>query len=316
MQRNTVTGNYSAPTKQFKDLTIVILHYSRPKDLRMTLQILQAINKSSLDYEIIVVDNASTDGPPATPQNVHLIESKSNIGTSAWNLGFQKSKGKYILVLDDDCHIALRDIMALLEAANTEGADLITCDIFDKEPSSGGRSYHDVFPTGLLSFWGCCALIRRSAIEEIGGFDPNIFLWAHELEFTFRLLNSGKKHVFVPNVHAIHRKPVPTPGESSSHKRRLNLKNHCYIAAKFLRTPHVIKSVLALWVAVLYLSLRHLNLAFLHDFLSGLRTGFINRAPVVDYSLSRKYAAEWPYFGLMQQKKISKPRSQKHLMIG
>ncbi|MGI4751205.1 MAG: glycosyltransferase [Janthinobacterium lividum] len=60
---------------------------------------------NNLEYEIIIVDNASTDASIVAIKNhnpdVILIESKINLGVLAWNLGFAKAKGDYLIVLDD-----------------------------------------------------------------------------------------------------------------------------------------------------------------------------------------------------------------------
>ena len=71
-----------------------------------------------------------------------------------------------------------------------------------------GHRFDLKYRTGLLTFWGCAALVRREVLERIGGYDPNIFVWANEVEFMLRFYDAGFRHLHMPEVEAIHMKGV------------------------------------------------------------------------------------------------------------
>ena len=91
---------------QFPLVTINILSYNRKDELRITLQ--KVFEQDYKNIEVVVVDNASTDGAPEMVEQdfpqVKLIRLKKNIGIAGWNEGFKAAKGEYVLVLDDDSY--------------------------------------------------------------------------------------------------------------------------------------------------------------------------------------------------------------------
>lgn len=93
-------------------VSFVIVNYNRREELIFTLsKTKELIKEDNNDYEIIVVDNASTDGSADAIKkhfpDVILIENPVNTGAPAWNLGFEKAKGDYFIILDDDSHMSL-----------------------------------------------------------------------------------------------------------------------------------------------------------------------------------------------------------------
>jgi GT2 family glycosyltransferase len=78
--------------------SFVIVNYNRKEELLITLTKTKELIKTiALDFEIVVVDNASIDGSSqAVATNfpeVVLIQNSTNTGAPAWNLGFQKARG-------------------------------------------------------------------------------------------------------------------------------------------------------------------------------------------------------------------------------
>jgi glycosyltransferase involved in cell wall biosynthesis len=86
------------------DVTLVSLAFNRRENVRELLTSLHY--QSYPSFEVILVDNASSDGTVEMVrsdfQEVELIESGSNLGMVAYNLGFEAARGDYILVMDDD----------------------------------------------------------------------------------------------------------------------------------------------------------------------------------------------------------------------
>ncbi len=170
-----------------------------------------SIIKSPEDYEIIVVDNASSDGSAASVKalfpTVTVIERKVNNGIAGWNDGFEMAKGEYMVVLDDDSNIesGLEDAIAYLDenpdvailALNIKGGTFKTVEEdgwFDKQNCPG--------------FIGCGAIIRKSLYKQIGGFAEWLFIYTHEFEYGIRCLDTGSKIKYFRNCNVIHRTSV------------------------------------------------------------------------------------------------------------
>jgi GT2 family glycosyltransferase len=216
-------------------VTVDVLSHDRREKLATSLRTMQRELGYPQDrLELIVVDNGSTDGTREMLRRdfpeVRLIENE-NVGVAGWTRGFEVGRGDYFLVLDDDCYMGGDSLERAVRAAEAQGADLVSFRILSSEDRSFEFNSH--YRVGLLSFWGCAALISRRAIDKLEGFDPNIFIWANELEFTMRLLDAGFRHLFLPDVEALHMKPPPGPFPPDAYA--IHTRHLAYIAAKLLR---------------------------------------------------------------------------------
>jgi hypothetical protein len=129
-------------------------------------------------------------------------------------------------------------------------------------------------------------------LRELGGYDPEIFVWANELEFMLRFFDRGYRHLHLPEVSAVHIRDVS--GHWSDYVRSLayqrNARHWAYIAAKQLRARHA----LAVLVAILTVRLRDgvsvdwRALKAIPQALAGFATGLRRRDPVRP-ELSRAY---------------------------
>ena len=266
-------------------VSVNILSFNRCAELRQTLgAVTRELNYPSDLLEIIVVDNASRDGSAAMVARefpgVLLIRRSVNCGVSAWNDGFRHCHGEYILVLDDDCYLVGDDLNRAISAAQETGAALVSFSVAN--PNEPGFYFNRDVNPGLLSFWGCAALIRSDVIATLGGFEPAIFVYTHELEFTIRLLNAGFSHLFLPEVRAMHNKPA---GESKTYSLKAPLlwaSNRGVILGKLMPIPYL---VLILWRTMLgyfrygFFTPFHILKVIWHFFM-GLFRGLGRRDPV------------------------------------
>jgi GT2 family glycosyltransferase len=272
-------------------VTVNVLAHDRRAQLATTLRTL----RDDLDYpaealELIVVDNASSDGTPEMLKQefpeVRVIENE-NVGAAGWTRGFEAGRGDYFLVLDDDCYLQGDSLRRAVEAARGEGADLVSFRVVSSfEPSFEFETHYEV---GLLSFWGCAALISRQAVERLGGYDPNIFIWGNELEFTLRLLDQGFRHLFLEDVEAVHMKPPPTGHADEVH--RVHTRHLAYTAAKLLGPLDAVRGLANVALKILLGLPRHpARWRSLPALLAGARAGVRSRAPVRP-SVSHLYRA-------------------------
>jgi GT2 family glycosyltransferase len=238
-------------TEDRPSVTVVILSYNRREALRTTLRKMLFESDYGADLvDVVVVDNASDDGSPEMVRNefprVAVIERGANCGVSGINDGFAVATGDLVLGLDDDCYLPADGLRRALEAMRAHEADLVSFGVasaYDDE-----YRFDERYRTGLLSFWGCAVLMRREVVEALRGYDPEIFVWANELEFMLRFFDRGFRHLHLPEVVAVHMK------EGERHWReyiaspayRLNLPHIAYIAAKRLWLREAGETLLAL----------------------------------------------------------------------
>jgi GT2 family glycosyltransferase len=176
-------------------------------------------------------------------------------------------------VLDDDCYLTGDSLERAVGAAERERADLVSFRVRSSEDPSFEFTAH--YRVGLLSFWGCAALVGRRAVDKLDGYDPNIFIWGNELEFTMRLLDGGLRHLFLPGVEAIHMKPPPGPFPPESHA--IHTRNLGYVAAKLMQPRDAALAIAAVAARTLA---RPGYWRSLPALLGGARTGLRARRPV------------------------------------
>jgi GT2 family glycosyltransferase len=268
-------------------VTIVFLVYNRRDELRTSLE--HMIGKSDYPRElvdIIVVDNASEDGSAGMIReefpDVQLIVREENCGVSGWNDALPAATGEWVLLLDDDCYLPPDGLRRAVVGAREHGADLVSFAVLSSEEP--GHRFDLQYRTGLLTFWGCAALVRHPVLERIGGYDPKIFVWANEVEFMLRFYNAGFRHLHMPEIEATHMKGVIRGWAENvgDWKYRLNHKNLAYTAGKHLRMRHALGALLAILVSHLRDGLRGRPRAAAAVFTSfaGFVRGLRHRQPV------------------------------------
>jgi len=217
-------------------------------------------NQTFRAFEVIVVDNASTDesvGFVRTrfPDTV-LIENKLNMGfAEANNQGIRAAQGKYIATLNNDTE-ADRDWLAtLIDAAEQSAADvgmwapkILSLQHRNTIDSVGGLLiYRDGIAKGrgrleddtgqydgvrrILLPSACCALYRKIMLDETGYFDSDFFAYCEDTDLGLRALYGGWKAVSVPSSIVYHYYSG-TGGVYSQTKAFLVERNHLWVAWK------------------------------------------------------------------------------------
>jgi O-antigen biosynthesis protein len=168
------------------------------------------------DYEVIVIDDGSTDGVSETASryDVHLIRTGNRGLSAARNLGYETASGEIVAYIDDD---AYPDPDWLTYLAST----FLTTDFVgvggpNFPPSGDGLAAECIARTPggpvhvLLSdreaehIPGCNMAFRRSAIEAVGGFDPRFRSAGDDVDFCWRLQERGWKIGFSPAAQVWH----------------------------------------------------------------------------------------------------------------
>lgn len=212
-------------------ISFVILNYNREKELLTTVGKTRELMVGKSDYEIIVVDNASSDNSiislSRTYPEVRILSRSKNIGIAGWNDGFELAKGEYLVVLDDDSNI----VSGLDEAIA----------VLDDDPKIGILALNvtgGAFPTDYLvhmedniDFIGCGAIIRKTLFEKIGGFAEWLFIYTHEWEYAIRCLDAGFSIRYFAHCYVDHRTSVIN--RSSRRLKVFSIRNEMAIVYKF-----------------------------------------------------------------------------------
>jgi GT2 family glycosyltransferase len=199
-----------------KDLTIIIVNINNKKLLQ---QCLDAICKNThkISFDIIVIDNASTDGSQAMvkqyfPQ-ILLIENKKNAGfTKASNQGLKQYRSRYALLLNDDTIVkdpALDKMVEFMDQnpdAGACGAKLLNTDgtIQRQGGLFGQRFWQSQKPVAVDFVIGAALMARKEVIDKVGIMDENLFFYNDDLDWCARIRRAGYKVYFLPQAEIIH----------------------------------------------------------------------------------------------------------------
>jgi GT2 family glycosyltransferase len=202
----------------------------------------------SVRYEVIVVDNASPQGPGRLELagGLRLIRSTENKGFGAGcNLGASFASGQYLLFLNPDTRFENDVLGVLLQFLETHPSATLAGPLVEDEAGKisfdAGRSLPTLgneflqhstlafrFPKGAwtsqpyLSRWdhlstrevetvlGACMLVRSKSFHEIGGFDEKFFLYSEELDLCHRLRQGGGQIWYVHAAKLLHKERQST----------------------------------------------------------------------------------------------------------
>ena len=224
------------------EVSVVIVSYNSRAVLDPCLQSLKKQNVFD-DTEVIVVDNASSDGSPTMVRERHpwvkLIAGRKNVGFSRGvNIGIREARGEYFLILNPDTVVRPDSIERLLEfmkrtpSAGIVGPKLVyndgtlqyscrrfyTWKVLVLRRTILGKILKNsaaVADHMMLDFdhestrevdWilGACLLVRRRAVESVGLLDERFFLYFEDVDWCYRMRQKGWKVFYHPESVVIH----------------------------------------------------------------------------------------------------------------
>lgn len=231
------------------DVSIIIPSFNTSALLaRCLTSIFTSLQDSDITHEVIVVDNASTDGSVELVRKkfsqVHVVSNTENVGYGrANNQAIKKAKGRYILLLNSDIVVQNDAIGALYKFIkdkkkifvggklfNVDGSAQASCGpfltipvvalmLFAKGDLWGAtRSSPDsTKPVDWVS--GACLMGEKKAFEDVGLFDEEIFMYMEDIDFLYRARKRGYRTFFCSDAQFIH------AGAGSSGQRRTPVVN-------------------------------------------------------------------------------------------
>jgi GT2 family glycosyltransferase len=222
-------------------VSILIVTWNRRKDLSRSIE--SALAQSYPNIEVVVVDNASTDGTAQMVARdfaqVRLVRSATNLGCPCGrNLGFAHCHGKYIYMLDDDGWLSEDAIeVSVRRAESDESLAVVMSRIhqFQHGQTVLRRPEGLEAPVYLGTFSGGCSLVRRLALEATGYFPNDFSRQAEEFDLMLRLADLGYWCQLEPASVMFH---APNPvGRSNRVTIFYNLRNGNKTAVRLLPWP-------------------------------------------------------------------------------
>jgi GT2 family glycosyltransferase len=225
---------------------------------------LESLKRQSIfnKIEVIIADNASTDGTTATAQNLladwsngRFLQNDGNIGFgSGNNRGAAIAQGKYLYFINSDTWFEPDCIEKLYQAAEQNSVAAASATILeyaDDTLIASGSDGFDCFGNPVSPSAGrqpkpifCIAgfyFIRKEVFDRIGSFDEAYFMYGEELDISWRLWICGEKIVPAFDAKVHHRGAVgvnpdggikPTENRTSQTKRFYANRNHLLTIAK------------------------------------------------------------------------------------
>ena len=224
------------------DLSITIVNYNTKDLLKQCIKSIYEQTKN-ISFEIIVVDNASSDGSVEMLKQefpeVKVIANKENLFfTRAHNQALRISKGRYLMILNSDTIILDSAFDKLLKFMDDNpqcgacGPKLLNPDMSLQRSSDRLPTFlyglfeilfiNTLFPNNWIkkyriypewdrnstrevdSVGGSCVMVRKEVVEKVGLLDPNFLAYWEEIDWCKRILEAGYKIYYVAEAQIVH----------------------------------------------------------------------------------------------------------------
>jgi len=237
-------------------VSVIVVNWNRRELLRACLKSLET--QIQQNFEIIVVDNGSTDGSAEMLERdysaVRLIRNPENRGfCAANNQGIQVSQAEFVALLNNDAEADPGWLSALVGAfeGRPDCGMAASKILVYEDPGRIDKAGHLIYPDGQNrgrgsgeldrgqydraeeTLWpdGCAAMYRRDMLAQIGGFDEDLFAYADDAELGLRARIAGWRCFYTPHAVVRHRRGA-TLGLNSARRLELIERNRLLLAAK------------------------------------------------------------------------------------
>ncbi len=244
-------------TSRDVDISVIIVSYQTADLIGACLN--SIISQTGCHQEIFVVDNASTDGTvdliTAEYPSVQLIANAENRGfAAANNQVLPHCRGRYLLflnpdtVLQDGCLIAAIAFMDAHPEVGLAGLEILNPDGTNQDSVSLRYLSHRYaageltgLPGKIAAVLGAAMIAPRSAIDAVGGFDGDFFLYGEDEDLCLRLRRRGYQIGYIPGARVIHHHGQSERGATSAEVWRRKIRAEYLFYRKHYRPETVAK---------------------------------------------------------------------------
>lgn len=208
-------------------VSIIIVNWNAKNYLQKCIESL--LEQTYQNFEIIFVDNASSDGSVEFVKTnfpkIKIIENKKNLGFAKGNnIGIKNSQGEIICLFNPDA-VAKKDWLSILVSSiqSSEKIGAVTGKMFylGDEYGKGAvfctwskvdpytampYNFFDNEPTSSVDYLsGAAMLLKRAVVEKVGFLDTGYFLYFDETDWCARMIRAGYELVYVPTAEVWHK---------------------------------------------------------------------------------------------------------------
>lgn len=203
-------------------LSVIVPAFNAGKLLPDVLGALRASTLQQAMWELIVVDDGSTDGTGAVAapyaDTVVALPAPPGGPGRARNAGAARARGTWLVFIDADVRVHPDTLSRFLEVATSSGDVVAVFGAYDDRPEAEGvvsqfrnllhRYVHLRGAGEAATFWAGCGAVRREAFLELGGFDTARFPrpQIEDIDLGYRLRDSGGRILLDPTIEGTHLK--------------------------------------------------------------------------------------------------------------
>ncbi len=294
-----------------KKVTIIIPNYNGLKFMEPCFKALRA--QSDQNFELLVVDNGSSDGSVEWLKD-HQIPSiflEENTGFSgAVNVGIRESVTPYVILLNNDTEPEpdyVREMVKAIErspkifSVSSKMIQLYHKDLMDDagdmysvlgwayqrgvgQKSSGYKKACRVF-----SACAGAAIYRREIFDKIGGFDEDHFAYLEDIDVGYRAKICGYENWYCPKAVVYHVGSGTSGSKYNSFKVKLAARNNLYLNYKNMPLLQLLFNLLPLLAGMVVKYLFFRRIGFASDYVEGVKEGIrtLKKTKKVRFQMSR-----------------------------
>lgn len=189
------------------DVSVVVVSYNAAGPLERCVRSL--LGQEGASFELVVVDNASSDSSPdviaSFASRLRCIRNEENVGFGrANNQALPLCRGRYVFLVNPDVVVGrgvLKEMVSFMDAHPDVGlAGTRVVEAGSREPvapalrypgEKGARARFADLPGEITWVIGASMFARKAVLEQVGGFDPDFFLYAEEADLCLRIRRAG-----------------------------------------------------------------------------------------------------------------------------
>lgn len=284
------------------EITIIIPNYNKYKYLQDCIDSLY--RNISINFSLIVVDNASTDSDYKfiNEYNKDIIFKRldKNYGFSyAVNIGIKMAKTPYIVLLNNDTTVKKNWLenmyLKIVEDEKIFSVCGMMIRMFERDKIDDAGDEYNAFGWAYKMYDGkniqykkanvhkeifssCAgaAIYRKSIFEKIGYFDENFFAYMEDVDLSYRANIYGYKNVYSPNSKLYHVGSGTTGGKYNEFKVNLSSRNNIYVIHKNMPFLQILLNLPFLFLGFFIKYIFFLKKGYGKQYISGIIDAFSN----------------------------------------